>query len=146
MSKFKTDLERGKAGEALFLTHFPQYEALNGYESDFRNKETGDLAELKTDYYDMDKTPNFFIELWSDINTKRLGGPRQAKKHGSKYYYYLYINNMIIYEFNVEDLCAFIGLNEDNYSNRYIHNESWCTEGLLVPREDLKHLAKEIKL
>lgn len=146
MSKFTKDLERGKAGEVLFLTHFPQYEALNGYESDFRNKETGDLAELKTDYYDMDKTPNFFIELWSDINTKRLGGPRQAKKHGSKYFYYLYIKNMVIFEFDIEALCKFIDENEINYDFHYIPNEGWATTGILVPREDLKHLAKEIKL
>jgi len=137
VSKFKQDLERGNAGELLFLLNNPNLEKLPGFESDFINKKTGEKYELKTDYYDMNNTENFFIELWSDVDSKKRGGPIQAKRHGSKYYCYLFIKNNIYFKIDIDYLVLFIATNEHLYQKRKIYNDSWITEGILIPRKDL---------
>jgi hypothetical protein len=92
---FKAQLRAGQIGETLFEhAHRDNLVKLDGFEGDFLNKATGQKLELKTDFYSMDATPNFFIERFSNVQTGTPGGPWQAKKHGADLFVYFYIPSL----------------------------------------------------
>ena len=76
---FNTQLSTGNIGE----DHFKQlYSNLNPVKSedlkyDFKLS-NGSTVELKTDTYDMEDTPNFFMEYYSDMKKLKIGGPWRA--------------------------------------------------------------------
>lgn len=145
MSNFEKDLTKGKKGEQLFLEYAPfNLIALNGRESDFVD-EFGDTWELKSDQYDMDKTSNFFIEVISNDNNFKKGGPWQAAEHGSKYWVYFFPKNMKAFIFDTLQLVEWLNLN-NHFETIRIPNKFYNTIGIKVPRADLKHLYMEIDL
>lgn len=139
MNKFKKDLERGDVGEALFLAANPNLVKLPGFKSDFVDIVTGEKYELKTDYHKMETTKNFFIEIWSDLERLKPGGPRQALIHGSKYLCYMFIADKIYFKMDVQYLVDYLAEFEDKYRKIEVQNDTWTTEGILIPREDLKY-------
>ena len=141
---FKDSLAKGKTGESLFLSLFPKLKQLSGRKSDFCNPRTGLLIELKSDFYNMEHTENFFIELYSDIDRKKVGGPRQAAEHGTDLWAYLYMENSAVFFFKVSALVRWLDQNESKYKPLRIMNKGWITSGILVKRDDLKHLYKKI--
>lgn len=143
---FKDSLAKGIEGERLIETFMPNLIRLAGRKADFADIGTGELYELKTDSYCMEKTPNFFIELWSDVDAGKPGGPAQALEHGSKYWMYLFSKQGILFVFETEALVEWLKTAAQTYPWKYIKNRSWTTVGIAVPRTALYSLYKEMRL
>lgn len=139
---FKKSLAIGHAGEEALLLLIPELTRLDGRKADFINEQTGETYELKTDSYDIGKTPNFFIETASDAAKGTPGGPFQALEHGSKYWLYMYSKNKVLFTFETLSLVQWLEANA-NYPLIRIPNLTWTTLGMKVPREHLKHLYTE---
>lgn len=93
------DLARGDVGEREFLATFPMWqkgEDVNRYEHDFVHSITGETAELKTDYYDMEKTPNIIVEKYSNYEKRTPGGPYRHSTELSLWIYYYRKNGIFI--------------------------------------------------
>jgi hypothetical protein len=144
MYNFDSSLKAGQVGEERFHAAFPQLQRLDGFKSDFINPKNKHTYELKSDSYDMNKTPNFFIEIYSDVARKKFGGPRQALSHGSHYWAYFYTQNNTIFLFNTKRLVKWLEQNEELYHIRSIENIRWTTTGILVNRSHLATLYKKI--
>lgn len=146
---FKTQLRYGQLGEVIF------YEAnckdvirLDGKEGDFAFKDTGAKLELKTDYYAMDKTPNFFFERYSNKDKLTPGGPWQAMEHGATEFVYFYVSNLTYFRFQTAQLVERLEEIVPTLSPTDIQNKSHVTQGYRVPRglvADLGH-AYSIKM
>jgi len=140
---FQDDLKRGNIGEDLLLKNMPELTRLDGYNGDFAFPD-GTKMELKTDSYRMKNTPCFFLEVWSDFNRKKPGGVFRAKEDGCKVFAYLFINDMILFLFDVDALIK--RMKTLDIEPTYVENRSWTTVGLRVKRELLKDIYKEVKL
>ncbi len=143
MSKphFHKDLARGKAGELAVQKLWPELIPTDGRSGDFVLP-NGDKVEVKSDSYNHDVTPNFFIELVSNVEKGKSGGPAQAAEHGCKYYCYYYSSHNIAYIFEVADLIKQV----EDYVRMFnpkpveVRNIRWTTIGLKVSRRALKPL------
>lgn len=141
--KFHDSLKVGKAGEAALQKLWPELTPLGGKGSDFILPD-GTRVEVKSDSYDMNATGNMFIELLSDLDRVKVGGPRQAALHGSTLWVYWFPKNKVAYVFKTEDMVQWLRDNENFYAPIYIKNIRWTTVGIKVPRVTLRHMA-EIK-
>lgn len=146
-TKFQKSLKRGQDGEALYLQNFPSLMRHDGFKHDFSTPCGTITYELKSDYYSMHSTTNFFIEILSDVDRNKPGGPFQAMRNGTTYYEYLFVQEKYLFSFPVDRLVGFILKNRNKYESIDVQNEGWTTCGVLVPREDLKHLfiAQQLK-
>lgn len=142
MSKhnFARSLEAGKRGEELFASLHPKLKRTDGRRGDFITP-NGNIVELKTDYYSMAHTENFFLERWSDKAAKKPGGPWQALEHGVKKFVYFYVKDLVTFAFDAQKLVDFLDQTLHNYRTCSIQNEGWTTEGVLVPRNAITHLS-----
>lgn len=134
---FKMQLEVGQNGENLLMEVYPHKLTVHeGRDGDFIDSK-GRKIELKTDTYDMNKTPNFFIERFSDYHRKTPGSVWQAYEHGCDIFIYMFVRNSTY--FKCSDLEGLLGkLNkyyEDNPSLIFVKNRGWVTAGMKVPRE-----------
>jgi hypothetical protein len=145
MFDFKEELTKGKLGEALIAEFLNKSQHLNGFNSDFI-LEDGSGMELKTDFYDSSKTPNFCIERYSNIALLTDGGPWKALNDGSKYFFYLFYNTKELYVMETKALIEYVESNEQSFRTIDIPNKSWVTGCYLVPREPAKHLFNKIQL
>lgn len=136
---FQKQLSIGKKGEELFLKRYPDLTPTDGRKGDFIGYSKR-VIELKTDSYDMNKTPNFFMERWSNIENEKPGGVWQSAGHGAYYYCYLFEKHGVIYWFEVKALLEHLEANEKLYKKMRINNKGWLTEGWLVPRATLEAL------
>lgn len=143
--KFNEQLKLGQAGEEFFVDCYSSLKPVftDGRKSDIiiQNKHK---IELKTDYYEMSKTENFFIERYSDFNKKTSGGPWRTKTDRVKFFVYFYIKNKVFYWFDTKTLILEIEKNIDKYETRLIKNKSYNTFGYLVPRVDIEDIALRI--
>ena len=138
-SSFTEDLKRGHTGELKFFSLFNnKLEHIDGRIADFKIISSGELVELKSDWYDLEKTENFFIERYSYENEP--GGPFQALENRIKYYVYFFPRNDQFFIFETEDLCDYLSwrMKEEDLIN--IKNENYVTRGWKIPREQLAHL------
>lgn len=140
MHDFKKSLAIGQRGEAQLLLWMPELTKLDGRKADFINEQTGARYELKTDSYDYMKTSNLFVETTSDAARGTPGGPAQALSHGSKWWLYMYSTNKILLIFETEKLVNWLKENVHKYPLFPIKNNGWTTLGIILPREDVKHL------
>lgn len=92
----------------------------------------------------MEKTPNFFIERWSNKEKQTEGGPWQAKHHGCDYFVYFFIADETFFVFEVEKLI--LALEAGDFRTRDIKNTNHTTVGWLVPREYLREIGKQYQL
>ena len=136
---FKDCLALGERGERTFLHYNKTYEKIKkNYQADFRCRETGLLVEMKTDYYSMKKTANFFMETFSNIKTKRRGGPFSALDLGVDYFVYYFITEGEAFWFHTKELVEYLDANRDEWRTSTVYGgKNIITEGLLVPRTDL---------
>lgn len=146
MHNFQSSLRKGQAGEELLLTLWPGLTKLDGRRSDFVTSE-GETVELKTDSYTVEKTANFFIELVSDLQRFKVGGPAQALNNKTTYWVYLYPASKVLYIFETDKLVKEIHklLLTEKLVPCLIPNKSWTTMGIKVPRELLSHIYTERK-
>ena len=142
MHYFGKSLKAGKVGENVLRVYFTDVVQLDGRESDFVLKDSVHRIELKTDYYDEYRTPNFFMERYSNIESQSPGGPWQALEKGSDYFCYLFIRNLSLYVFDTAALVTRLNYLVDESAVRCatIPNIKWDTFGYLVKRSLLEPL------
>lgn len=144
---FKSSLRMGNLGEAVFyMAHGDELKKEDGRRSDFSYKSSGEHVEVKTDLFDMEKTPNFFMEKWSDRDAKKLGGPWRAFDEGVKHFVYFFLPNLTYFTFDTAQLVGALEEMLPRLKPIEVPNKSWVTEGYRVPRESLKALYVEVKL
>jgi hypothetical protein len=122
------------------MAHEGQIEKLDGFKSDFRCLETGQGIEIKTDYWAMSNTVNFFMEHYSDKNKQTPGGPYQALANGSNIFVYFYIKDMTFFKFETPKLVDALNDIIKTIPPTDVKNSTYVTQGYRVPR----HLLKDI--
>lgn len=145
---FRTEKRKGDVGETTLARTYTELERLDGFKSDMLYTPSNKLIEVKTDYYSMARTPNFFIERYSN-ETGAPGGPWQALEKGNDGFLYFFIKNNILFWFDnikaiiksVDDTVEF-----NNTSVTPVRNETHITYGYKIPRESLKELYIEFNL
>ena len=145
---FKGSARKGKAGENQFLDAFKDLEPMpQGIKGpDFKIKDEDILVELKTDYYSME-TGNFFMEVYSDMEKKSPGGPKQALKKGSNVFCYYYIQSGDVFVFtDLKELCKRITKVKKKGRECKIKNKNYTTLGYAINREEFKDLYKKINI
>lgn len=139
MRNFQADLKRGQQGEQDFLKLFTKLVGTDGRKGDIVAPDG--KIELKTDFYPMTTTPNFFIERFSSVEVLSPGGPWQAAAHGCKYFVYYYTTAGYGYIFDTQDLVQQLEKLEGKLKPIEVKNRRWTTIGYKVPRELLKPIA-----
>lgn len=144
---FNTSLKFGEIGEAIFhQAHELTIGKHPGRDGDFFELATGEKVELKTDYWSMDDTPNFFFERFSDYGKQSPGGPWQAIGHGCTHFVYFYLKNLTVFRFDTATLVAALEPLLPTLKPFPIRNKTYTTVGYRVPRELLKDIYIEEKL
>lgn len=141
---FHKSLSIGEAGEALFTSFFPHLIKQDKNSFDFLDLATGLKYEIKSDSYGLNGSPNFFMERYSNLSKKSPGGVWQAAHHGADYFIYMYPKDKTAFVMSVPILLAY--LESQKYGSISVRNKAWITTGYKVPRADLAHLYREIKL
>lgn len=143
MSKpnFKRDLGTGQQGETAFHKLFSRLQKTDGRKGDFVAPD-GSVIELKTDMYGMQKTPNFFIERFSSLETQSPGGPWQAKAHGCEFFVYFYLPDKVGYVWLLGNLLPQLEALISQLKPVEVKNVRWTTIGYKVPRDLLAYDAK----
>ena len=136
---FKKQLGVGDRGEELFLERYPRkLEIFSGREYDFTLKNSREKLELKTDTYNIKKSPNFFFERYSDVHRKTPGGPWRAHRDEIDIFCYMFVRHNIWFEFrNLPELVARLEVLTKKQGLIYIKNRGWVTGGFKVKRDDL---------
>lgn len=147
---FKDQLKIGNVHEQQFLKHYHSPIVKHGeFAYDFRRIIDGKRIELKSDTYDMNKTPNMFMEVWSDFEKKKPGGIWQSKEKKVDIFIYHFPKNFTYFEFNLKELIKELQKTADKYNERggfiYVRNNGWTTAGFTISREKLRHLFVEHK-
>ena len=138
---FEKSIVEGKKGEDLFFELYSRNPFLgeirrsDGIKEDFF---LGDKSlELKSEYYDALKTPNFFIEKFSNFEAMTFGGPWRAEIHDVFYYAHFFTLSCELYLFKTKELMQQIR----GYDDRWllpIRNKTWTTYGFKVLRTKLR--------
>lgn len=148
---FAQQLKVGNEGERLFLAnyHAPIIKISHKDKAgDFRRVDDWSLVELKTDTYQMDKTPNLFFEHTSNVEKGTPGGPWRTLKEGVDHFCYHYIKNKTYFEFSdVAALCSELDaiISGGKAKAKTIPNRGFLTIGYVVPRERVAKLCREFK-
>jgi hypothetical protein len=137
---FQVQLEFGNRGEELFHERYPRrLEVYPGREYDFIVSSSREKLELKTDSYNIDKSPNFFFERYSDVNKKTPGGPWRAKKDKVDIFCYYFVRHNIWFEFrDIPNLVKKLNELTKKQGLVFIKNRGWITGGYKVKRVDLE--------
>lgn len=147
--KFDEQLAIGDAGEADFKKC---YSVLNPQKSEDRRIDfvlnNGHTVELKTDSYNMEKTPNFFMEQFTVSGDKtNLGGPWRTKEHGVNLFVYYFVTNKVFFWFCPTTLCEFLDkyiqerkLKTISIPNKGNDGEYYEAQGYKIPREAVKSI------
>jgi hypothetical protein len=144
---FQASKNLGQLGEMLFhQAHNGDATKIDGLNGDFIWEPTGEKVELKSDFWKMEKTPNFFFERFSDRDRGTPGGPWRAQKDGSDLFVYFYVSDLTYFIFNTDELVGRLEKIIGRIEPTLVTNKSWITEGYRVPREMLKDIATEHKL
>jgi hypothetical protein len=145
MAEFKEDLKTGLSWEAKFYEEiskkYPekQIKHLNRkFEADFSID--GNKVELKSDDREF---PNFFMERFSNYQTRRDGGPWQAQKYNATKFIYWFVSPKNKYQwscycFDVNKLVEWLDKNIYSYNFKFVKNKNYDTFGCPVPVKDLE--------
>jgi hypothetical protein len=144
---FQRQLRVGQIGEVLFYqAHQGTLRQEGGREHDFTCLLSGEKYELKSDLYNMEATPYFFIERYSNAEKKSPGGPWQALTHGADWFCYMFVTNLRVFKFNTRALVERLEGLLAEHAPVNIPNKTWTTVGYKIPREALADLAEELTL
>jgi hypothetical protein len=138
---FNTQLSTGDVGEKDFQKYYSELNPEKSAEDlkyDFKLI-NGDTLELKTDTYDMDATPNFFMEYYSDMRKMKVGGPWRAFQDEVDVFVYYFLSNRTFFWFRTKTLHEALEkyISESNPRLKSVPNKGWITQGFTVPREIL---------
>lgn len=142
-ANFTSDLKRGQIGQDIFKVKYPEYIGTVGYNRiDFNNPKTGESVELKSDSYDMNKTPNLFLEKYSNHKTRTLGGPFSAAEAEVTWFVYYFVKNDTAFWYKPEELVEWLNQWEGSADKNLIgvRNAGYVTLGLKTPRDLVQHL------
>lgn len=138
---FDKQLSVGNEGE----THFRQYYAdLHPIKSDDTRFDfvidKNRSVELKTDTYDMEATPNFFMEMFGDAVKGKMGGPWRALQDNVDFFVYYFPKNRTFFWFEPITLCSLLDdiIAQGQLEPKEIKNKTWSAIGYIVPREALQ--------
>src|SRR5574343_90895 len=143
---FQKSLKRWQYAEALWVElmtqKYPMYqiERLDRRMHDFvMHSPLGSFTiELKSDSYDMEKTPNLFMERWSVWETKKPGGVWQAQTKDIDLYCYWYPKNKIMLTGDVNRLILNIeAMKIPDKKLIPIFNRGFTTKGYKLERKSL---------
>lgn len=144
MFDFKTQLKTGDNGEAVILAKYPgKLQKYSGREYDFDCLETGHKIEVKTDTYPMEKTPNFFMERYSDNFKQTNGGPWRACADNIDIFLYYFATNGNCFRFtNLKELTERLDriVVDQKLRPMFIKNKAWTTSGYKINRNDISDL------
>ena len=144
--KFKDSLEQGKEGERLFLDKMTdKVVQLDGLKADFKLLADNRLVELKSDFYDMSATDNFFMERWSNSTKKSNGGPWQALDNNTDLFVYWFPLNNYMYVFETTKLVEKLKNVTKNMELVKVLNKGYITLGYKVERSLLKDVILQEK-
>ena len=135
---FQTDLERGQEAEKKFMKlHCLDLKKPTHLKWDFDGP-NGERVELKADSYDPNRTPNLFMERWSDVDRKKPGGPWRALENGANIFCYWFVMGDYFLECrNLPGLVKFLDEEILTAKKVSVKNKTWTTVGYLVPRDRL---------
>jgi hypothetical protein len=147
MFDFKEQLGVGQRGEDIVKDVYPRKLAVyEGREYDFVVEDTGEKVEIKTDTYDMAKTPNFFMERYSDNYRRTPGGLWRASQDSVDIFIYLFPKNFTYFEFMVtRELIDKLNKLTAKVPLCYIKNRSWHTSGYKVHRDSMSEYYNEVR-
>jgi hypothetical protein len=137
--EFKKQLGSGKVGEDLLLEYYHMPVILSeDLKYDLRCVHTGHKIEVKTDYYDISRTPFFFFERHSKTAGGGPGGPWRAKQDRIPLFVYLFIKNHRY--FVLKDITKMLKvvdkwIEKEDVQPILIKNTGWVTAGYKVPRD-----------
>lgn len=135
---FDEQMKVGDRGEMLFTkaySNLAPVKSADDLKYDF-NTSIG-TVELKTDTYSMAATPNFFMERYGCMNSKKDGGPWRASLDKIDYFVYFYINDGTFFWFKTEELMKIIDPLATKKRERWIKNKAWTAIGYTIPRAEL---------
>lgn len=140
---FEDSLKEGQYGEETFFKRFhDKLRRLDGLKNDFEIIKNNKKIELKSDYYDMSRTKNFFLERFS--YGEKDGGPWQALNNKNDYFCYYYVKNDVCFVFDTKRLVERL----DEISNKYklisIPNKNHTTRGYKIPRTELEDIVIKV--
>lgn len=139
---FRKQLKLGHEGEDLFLSLNPGLKKLDGKIADFETPD-GMGIELKSDSYDMSRTPNFFMERISNVEKGTPGGPWQALDKKVPVFVYWYPKHQHAFWFNTDELVG--ALEEIGPMRKHrVLNMGYRSEGWLIPRYYLQQIYTEV--
>lgn len=146
---FKEENKKGTKGEDRLLQYYPFLinKSCDGW--DHIDTRVNKTIEVKTDFYDMNRTPNFFMERYSNDSTSKPGGPWRSMIYGADIFLYQFWSSETLFLFYdiaelIETLDAYIV--ENNLEMSFIKNKNYWTRGYKIPRTVLSHLYKKIRL
>lgn len=137
---FDAQLEVGNDGEEDFKRY---YKSLRPKKSEERKIDfilgDGQTVELKTDTYEMDKTPNFFMEMFGSVDESKIGGPWRAMQDGVNLFVYYFPKNKTFFWFKTEVLCKRLDslVASGRFQPKEIRNKGWSARGYAIPRNEL---------
>lgn len=135
---FKTQMGIGDLGEKDFLKYYAALgpkKSVDDLTTDFILG-NGKRVELKSESRTLEETENFFIELYSDVDASKIGGPCKARQDNVNYFIYYFPKNKTFFWFNTIELC-------DKFNNlalsgkwqiKTIRNRGYYTNGFAMPR------------
>lgn len=147
---FNDDVKRGDKGENKLLNaySFLEKDSTDGHDMLDNRNDPPITVEVKTDFYDMEETPNFFMERYSDDKKFKLGGPWRSANHNTDIFLYQFINNNKVFWFSdIPELvrCLDEYVSKNNPEVMRIKNARYYTLGFKIPREAVSHLYKELE-
>jgi hypothetical protein len=138
---FKKSLSQGNLGESIFFeVNCTNLEKLDGRNGDFISIHTGEKLELKTDFFSMTKTENFFFERFSNREQQTPGGPWRALEDGSSIFVYFYISDMTYFTFDTQALVSALESILPEFPPTEVQNKGYVTVGYRIPRARLDTL------
>lgn len=140
---FKKDLQRGQDGEAKLVEHFHLDLLPNRDPKERRwdyETRSGLKVEIKSDYWPT-TTGNFFMEQWSDVAKRKLGGPWRACQDEVDCFVYFYPKENIYFYFrDVPALVEKLNQLTEEMKSTTVPNRAWNTVGWKIPRTELEDL------
>jgi len=147
---FNKSVILGDAGERKLIETYSylKSDSTDGHDMlDCRDGSSTSTIEVKTDFYDMNRTPNFFMERYSDDKTFKLGGPWRSESHNTDVFLYQFITNLKMFWFGdipalVAELDSYISKNNPRIVE--VPNIRHTTLGYKIPRHVVADLYIEL--
>lgn len=141
-ANFKRDLAKGQQSEHDFYVRYAScLTRTDGRKGDLEINKTGEIIELKSDYYDPAKTENFFFERFSFED--KNGGVWQAADHNVDYFIYWFPLDGSTYIFNVKQLVRKLNKITKSMDLVSVRNNGYITRGFKVSREAVSMILLE---